>query len=87
MNDLENELRNALAREEPSDDFADRVLQALPSQPATVVLLPQRPRPYRMWLAAAAALAVGSGTLWITVILPGRQTRSLGISNAQIHRH
>ena len=64
MSDLENELRSALSREEPSGDFADRVLQAIPSQPVTLVLVPKRPRAARTWLATAAAVTIASGALW-----------------------
>ena len=64
MSHLENELRSALSREEPSGDFADRVLQAIPSHPVTLVLVPKRPRAARTWLATAAAVTIASGALW-----------------------
>lgn len=74
MSNLETDLRNALAREEPSPDFAERVANALPSQPSTLVLMPRRPARSRMWLAAAATFAIGAGTLWYAVLVPGTPT-------------
>lgn len=83
MSHLESELRNALAREEPSDDFAERVLQALPSHPSTVVIMPARERRPRAWLAVAAALVVGSATLGAFVVLRSDRTEiTSGVTNS-----
>lgn len=85
MNPLEDDLRNALAREEPSADFAERVLQALPSKSSTVVLMPPRQRHTRVWLAAAAALAIGFTTLWFVALRPGTETDVVGgVSNVGV---
>jgi hypothetical protein len=49
MNDLEHELRRALARKEPREGFADAAVQRLPRRRAA---LPAR------WLAVAAVLVL-----------------------------
>jgi len=59
MDWLEEELRNALARKEPSPDFAARVHDAV-RRPRTVFNI-------RPWLAAAASLIVmgsAGGAAW-----------------------
>ncbi len=78
MSHLENELRSALSREEPSGDFADRVLQAIPSQPATLVLVPKRPRTARTWLATAAAVTIASGALWFVATQQSQEPDIVG---------
>lgn len=78
MSNIENDLRAALEREQPSADFAERVLEALPARPATVVLMPPRPHRARLWLAAAAMLAIGAGTLWFAAFRPGSETDIVG---------
>lgn len=78
MSNIEKDLRIALEREQPSVDFAERVLEALPSTSTTVVLMPPRRQRSRMWLAAAAALAIGTGTLWFVAVRPGGETDIVG---------
>lgn len=83
MNNIEQDLRIALEREEPSFDFAERVLDALPTRSATVVLMPPRPQRTRLWLAAAAALVIGTGALWFAAIRPGSEPDIVGgVTNA-----
>ncbi len=83
MNRIENDLRTALEREEPSAGFAERVIQALPSSSTTVVLMPPRTQHTRIWLAAAAALVIGAGTLWFVAARPGDETEIVGgVTNA-----
>jgi hypothetical protein len=69
MNNLDEELRRALRREEPPAGFADRVLASLPPAPANVAEFPARRRlPSRFTLAAAAALAaVATGSIWLAI--------------------
>jgi hypothetical protein len=54
MDWLEQELKQALGREEPSPDFADRVIRKARSPIHGV-------GPWRNWLAAAAAVLVFAG--------------------------
>jgi hypothetical protein len=54
MDWLEQELKGALARQDPSDDFAARVMRRV-SRPAAVV------HRFPRWLAAAAAVIVLTG--------------------------
>jgi hypothetical protein len=57
--DLEDQLRSALKREDPSPDFAERVLARVSAAPVRRV-----PRPWIRWLAAvAAALLLAAGSL------------------------
>jgi hypothetical protein len=59
MASLEDELRSALRRREPSPDFTERVL-------ARVAAVPVRraPQPWARWMAAvAAALLLAAGSL------------------------
>ena len=61
MDWLEEELKSALSRKEPSEGFDDRVLRA--AKKPKVVQMPKR-----RWLAAAAAIVVlagaGEGYRW-----------------------
>jgi hypothetical protein len=57
--DLEDQLRSALKREDPSPDFAERVLARVSAAPVR-----RAPRPWIRWLAAvAAALLLAAGSL------------------------
>lgn len=59
MASLDDELRSALRREEPSPDFADRVLARVAATPARRVS-----RPWVRWVAPlAAALVLAAGGL------------------------
>lgn len=72
MSKLEDDLRQALRREEPPEGFADRVLARLPAaEPAKVVEMRPRPRPAPLWAAAAAAAVVAAGALWMALPQPG----------------
>ncbi|MCC6742558.1 MAG: hypothetical protein IT175_01740 [Acidobacteria bacterium] len=85
MNDLESELRAALAREEPPGDFTGRVLRSLPSHASTVVLAPAPPGRRRVWLPVAAALALGAATLGIAVLSPGKRVDvTSGVTNTDV---
>ena len=57
MKDLEQQLRQAFARQEPPDGFADRVMERIP---------PGRRGWPRHWMAVAAAacIAVVGGATW-----------------------
>jgi hypothetical protein len=68
MNHLDEELRSALRREEPPAGFAERILDRLPAAPSNVVDMPVRGRSStRFALAAAAALAVATGSVWLAI--------------------
>jgi len=59
MPSLEDELRSALKRREPSPDFADRVLARVAAAPAR-----RGPQPWMRWVAGmAAALLLAAGGL------------------------
>ena len=69
MRSLDDELRDALRPESPPDGFVDRVLARLPAEAPRPAPKPAPWRPVtRAWwvgIAAAAALAVASGGVWI----------------------
>ncbi len=68
MKHLDEELRRALRREDPPAGFAQRLLERLPAEPPVVVPMPARGRtPTRFTLAAAAALAVVTGGVWLAI--------------------
>jgi hypothetical protein len=68
MNNLDQELRRALAREEPPAGFAERVLERLPSAPSNVVPISARGRGTpRFAFAAAAALAIATAGVWYAI--------------------
>ncbi len=68
MKHLDEELRRALRREDPPAGFAERLLERLPAEPPVVVPMPARGRtPTRFTLAAAAALAVVTGGVWLAI--------------------
>jgi hypothetical protein len=56
MDWLEEELKSALSRKEPSADFADKVLQQAARRAERPVV-----RPWPRWLAAAAAVVLIAG--------------------------
>jgi hypothetical protein len=57
--DLEDQLRSALKRQDPSPDFAERVLARVSAMPVR-----RAPQPWVRWLAAvAAALLLAAGSL------------------------
>jgi hypothetical protein len=59
MASFEDELRSALRRQEPSPDFAERVLARVSAAPVR-----RAPQPWVPWLAAiAAALLLTAGSL------------------------
>lgn len=58
MNPLEQELKNALRREEPAADFAERVLARLSPAPA--------PRPRKHWLETVRGLFRLPALRWAT---------------------
>jgi hypothetical protein len=62
MASLEDELRSALRRQEPSPDFTERVLARVSAAP--VRSRPRVSQPWFRWLAAvAAALLLAAGSL------------------------
>ena len=66
MDWLEEELKQAMARKEPSADFADRVLRqaALGAETASAKVIPFRApasRQWHGWAAAAAAMVMVTG--------------------------
>ena len=63
MSQLDDELRTALAREEPPAGFADRVLARLPAEAPTAAAA-RRVAP-RTWLAAAAAFGLATSGVWL----------------------
>lgn len=68
MKHLDEELRRALRREDPPAGFAERLLERLPAEPPVVVPMPARGRKTtRFTLAAAAALAVATGGVWLAI--------------------
>ncbi len=68
MSNLDEQLRQALGREEPPEGFAERLLGRLPAEPPNVVRFPARGRHVpRFALAAAAALAVATGSVWLAI--------------------
>jgi len=68
MNNLDEELRRALGREEPPAGFAERVLERLPAATSNVVPISARGRKApRFALAAAAALAVMTAGVWYAI--------------------
>jgi len=68
MNNLDEELRRALGREEPPAGFAERVLERLPAATSNVVPISARGRNTpRFAFAAAAALAVATASVWYAI--------------------
>ncbi len=58
MKNLDDELTNALRREEPPAGFADRVLSRVAKQPVV-----EKRLPFLQWAAAAALVAAVAGGL------------------------
>jgi negative regulator of sigma E activity len=52
---LDDELRSALQRREPSPDFTARVLARVAAEPVRAVVRPWPSRPVTRWVAALAA--------------------------------
>lgn len=65
MSHLDDELRNALRREEPPEGFVNRVLERLPAEAPRATIA--RRGAARPWLAAAAALVLATGGVWLVL--------------------
>jgi hypothetical protein len=74
MSHLDEELRTALRREEPSEGFVNRVLERLPAEPPRAAIARQSMA--RTWLAAAAAVVLATGAIWLTI--PGVPEPNVG---------
>jgi hypothetical protein len=75
MRNMDDELRNALRREEPPPGFADRVLQRAARGPFEQR---QTSRPFVRWAAAAAVVAALAGGFQYRTIQQEREERIKG---------
>ena len=75
MRNMDDELRNALRREEPPPGFADRVLQRAEHGPFE---RRQAGRPFVRWAAAAAVVAALAGGFQYRAVQQAREERLRG---------
>ena len=75
MRDMDDELRNALRREEPPPGFADRVLRRAARGPFEQ---PQTSRPFLRWAAAAAVVAALAGGFQYVSVQQAHEERIRG---------
>ena len=86
MDPLERNLREQLARQEPSEDFAARVtaqVQALEQEAQTVIEMPARPSLLRRWRWAAAGALAASMAVTVAVRENGRRSQQAAAERAE----
>jgi hypothetical protein len=78
MRNMDDELRNALRREEPPQGFADRVLQRAARGQVQQRQTSRTDWPFRRWAAAAAIVAALAGGFQYREVRQEREERVKG---------